>query len=119
RPRFRGAQQLDRRVQTHLETVRRAADELAAYRRLRPALLRPAVAVQTAELDSFSDVFSRDVITPRHVGDGARYAQDAVVCPRGEAQPLHGCFQQGAARVVDAAAVAHLPGAHLGIAMDG
>lgn len=52
-------------------------------------LSRPAVTVQAAILDGFSQVFGQDVVGTRQVGDRPRHLEHTVVPSRAQAEATH------------------------------
>src|SRR4051794_24012709 len=52
--------------------------------------LIPVVAIETAVLHGFRDVFGQEPLGAIQIGNGARHLQDAIVSPGGESQPAHG-----------------------------
>jgi len=70
-----------------------------------------------AILDRLCQVSRLDPFAARQVSDGAGQLEDAVIGPGAHAQLLHGRFEQGLARSVHRAELAHLGGSHVGVAL--
>lgn len=78
----------------------------------------PALAVEAAVLNGLGDVLRADAGLAVEVGDGAGELDDAVVGAGGEAEALHGHFEQFGAGVVEDAEFLEEGRGHLGVAVD-
>ncbi len=63
-------------------------------------------------------MFGADIRAAGEVGHGAAHLEDAVVGAGAEAEAVHGLFEEGLAGGIDAADLAQLLAAHLGVAVD-
>jgi hypothetical protein len=71
--------------------------------------------IEAPVLNRLRQMCGADRVAPREVGDGAGYLEDTIERAGGEAQPLEGTVEEGAAGRIDGAEAAELLGAHGGV----
>lgn len=81
--------------------------------RLATSALHPPI--EAAVLDGLGDVVGLDSVGGFEVGDGAADFEQAVESTGGEAEALEGGIQETLGGAVEAAVVAELQGAHIGV----
>src|SRR3990172_3870415 len=78
---------------------------------LKTTLTHPSI--QTPVLDRLRDVFSCDIFAAFDIGYRSRHFKDAIICPGGKAEAVHGRFHEILAGLVDPAVLADVPRLHV------